>query len=265
MYLPQALMTLFALWVPLSSLVRCLTLFETEGLSAMLAMTVALLDCVQARLLQARDVGDLLGTIKDMKKFAPSHVHLYAAVLALLPDARATEADNLWIYQPDSGARAIAIRREPFIEGPRTAYTILSGQTFSVSEVREGADGIRYLKLADGRGWVFDKKPGAGQMCSKLIDAKPRAQCAASPVSMNRDGSRLVGLEQGAFESVGGMISDAANQMLNWAEKETASAGSALLRWALEPVPAARGPRFAQAAGRSDRDDAHETRYASYL
>jgi len=38
-------------------------------------------------------------------------------------------------------------------------------EVFRVSEERQGADDILYLKLEDSRGWVFDKKPGVGTLC----------------------------------------------------------------------------------------------------
>jgi len=57
------------------------------------------------------------------------------------------------------------IRSSPDVNGPRTHVVMQPGEVFMVSEEHEGPDGVLYLKLADGRGWVFDKKPGAGMMC----------------------------------------------------------------------------------------------------
>ena len=39
------------------------------------------------------------------------------------------------------------------------------GESFNVSRVQLGSNGVRYLQLADGRGWLFDMKPGANVMC----------------------------------------------------------------------------------------------------
>uniref|UniRef100_A0A7S0AFL6 Uncharacterized protein n=1 Tax=Pyrodinium bahamense TaxID=73915 RepID=A0A7S0AFL6_9DINO len=69
-----------------------------------------------------------------------------------------------WQYCPQT-AVPIDIRKEPSIDGPRTVFTVQPGECFLVSEEREGTNGVLYLKLADGRGWLFDRKPDAGTMC----------------------------------------------------------------------------------------------------
>lgn len=51
----------------------------------------------------------------------------------------------------------IDIRKEPDIDAERVEGESLSlGETFEVSEIRQSPDARSYLKLADGRGWVFD-------------------------------------------------------------------------------------------------------------
>lgn len=71
---------------------------------------------------------------------------------------------DVWIYQPVNGL-PLDIRSEPIMDGPRASSKLRAEETFRVSEVVDGADGILYLKLADGRGWVFNMKPGVGNMC----------------------------------------------------------------------------------------------------
>ncbi|CAE7211819.1 RPL19B [Symbiodinium natans] len=46
-------------------------------------------------------------------------------------------------------------------------YGLEAGQEFGVELEERGKDGILYLKLADGRGWVFDQKPSLGAICAK--------------------------------------------------------------------------------------------------
>eukprot|EP00928_Gymnodinium_smaydae_P041795 TRINITY_DN28244_c0_g1_i1.p1 TRINITY_DN28244_c0_g1~~TRINITY_DN28244_c0_g1_i1.p1 ORF type:complete len:227 (+),score=40.59 TRINITY_DN28244_c0_g1_i1:125-805(+) len=70
-----------------------------------------------------------------------------------------------WKYQPVNG-KAIGIRPDPDLDDSDAASEeLLPGDVFSVSESRRGSDGVLFLKLADGRGWVFDRKPGVGTMC----------------------------------------------------------------------------------------------------
>lgn len=78
-----------------------------------------------------------------------------------------TDQVLLWLYNPDSGM-PISIRAEPEVEGMRTKNLLLPGDAFRVSTEIEGADGVLYLRLSDGRGWVFDKKPDGRTMCSRL-------------------------------------------------------------------------------------------------
>lgn len=50
----------------------------------------------------------------------------------------------------------IDIRAEPHVDGRRTGVILQRGVVFAVSESLMGYDGRVYLRLADGRGWVFD-------------------------------------------------------------------------------------------------------------
>lgn len=86
--------------------------------------------------------------------------------------ASAAEA-KLWLYNPPS-FRDVAIRATPSIEGPRTALTMRPGQRFMVSEELVGEDGILYLKLADGTGWMFQSKPGSGTLCVPQAGGMPK-------------------------------------------------------------------------------------------
>jgi len=77
----------------------------------------------------------------------------------------------MWVYDPVVAYPA-HIRVLPQIDGPRTNEVLSPGDIFRVSKGVEGADGILYLKLADGRGWLFDRMPGVGAMCIEYRVAK---------------------------------------------------------------------------------------------
>jgi len=84
---------------------------------------------------------------------------------------------KLWLYNPPH-FRDVAIRVTPSIEGPRsmrrTDLRMRPGQRFMVSEELVGSDGILYLKLADGTGWMFESKPGSGTLCVPQGGGLPR-------------------------------------------------------------------------------------------
>lgn len=69
----------------------------------------------------------------------------------------------VWVYDPVVPYPA-HIRVAPNYNGPRTNEMLQPGDTFRVSQGLEGPGGILYLKLADGRGWFFDRMPGVGVM-----------------------------------------------------------------------------------------------------
>lgn len=81
-----------------------------------------------------------------------------------------------WIYKPFNGL-CLGIRTEPKVDGSRIVEknlkpgalkmaTLKPGEEFKASEeIRDEKDNITFMKLADGRGWVFDSKPGCGSMC----------------------------------------------------------------------------------------------------
>jgi len=77
----------------------------------------------------------------------------------------------------------IAVRELPLINGPRTEFQLWPGEQFEVCEEQVGIDGVLYLKLRDGRGWVFDKKPGVGTMCVPIDAAVQHAGPSTSSMS----------------------------------------------------------------------------------
>mmetsp|Transcript_7041 Transcript_7041/g.13064 ORF Transcript_7041/g.13064 Transcript_7041/m.13064 type:complete len:545 (+) Transcript_7041:71-1705(+) len=97
---------------------------------------------------------------------------------------------QMWRY--DAGDRRhLDLRSQPDIDGPRTKTTkgkgpetrLNPGDIFRVSEEREGRDGVLFLRLADGRGWAFDKKPGLGAMCFRLFGNELQKTSAKVPIT----------------------------------------------------------------------------------
>lgn len=84
MYLPQAWMTLFANWLPLDSIVRCLPQLEETGFVGVMAMTLAVLDNLKTRLVQATGE-EILVLLKDPRHLAPQAAQLSTQASAWAP------------------------------------------------------------------------------------------------------------------------------------------------------------------------------------
>jgi len=69
-----------------------------------------------------------------------------------------------WRFDAGDGLH-MDVRSQPDIEASRTGMYLLPGEEFQVSQELKGRGGVLYLRLADGRGWVFESKPGVGAMC----------------------------------------------------------------------------------------------------
>eukprot|EP00429_Kryptoperidinium_foliaceum_P012197 CAMPEP_0176039084 /NCGR_PEP_ID=MMETSP0120_2-20121206/19373_1 /TAXON_ID=160619 /ORGANISM="Kryptoperidinium foliaceum, Strain CCMP 1326" /LENGTH=366 /DNA_ID=CAMNT_0017372479 /DNA_START=57 /DNA_END=1157 /DNA_ORIENTATION=+ len=74
------------------------------------------------------------------------------------------EHEAFWMFNAGDG-KHIDVRTHPDIGAPRAGGKVAPGERFAVSCELRGSDGVLYLQLADGRGWLFDHKPGYGQMC----------------------------------------------------------------------------------------------------
>jgi len=105
---------------------------------------------------------------------------------------------SLWRYCPSDG-RHLDIRSEPNIDGARSLNCLGAGDVFCVRQEKQGAQGVLYLELADGRGWVFDHKPGFGRMCERFSadeDDGPGSYAITYDkleVTRARSGSEIVG------------------------------------------------------------------------
>lgn len=101
-----------------------------------------------------------------------------------------------WMFKPPplKSNWAIRIRSSPDRSSAKTEYSLRPFAVFSVSEEVQSSDGTLYLKLSDGRGWVFDRVPEVGTMCVRLSFADE--DCARSSTE---NGSEEVATS--AFES----------------------------------------------------------------
>jgi len=81
-------------------------------------------------------------------------------------EEQAEKGSEIWMYQPPNDA-ILGLLAEPDIDGEWTAARLKVNDEFYVSEQHLGGDGIRYLKLADGRGWALEFMPGVGTLCVK--------------------------------------------------------------------------------------------------
>jgi len=86
MFLPQALMTMFTMWLPLETVVDCLALVEDVGLKAMVAIALAILDNAADRLLAQQSLEGILGVLQALHECPPSAEALRTAASSLLPD-----------------------------------------------------------------------------------------------------------------------------------------------------------------------------------
>lgn len=69
-----------------------------------------------------------------------------------------------WRYVPNDG-KDIMARRVADIMGEKVGKRITAGSVLEVTKEVYGADGVLFLQLAEGGGWLFDKKPGFGTLC----------------------------------------------------------------------------------------------------
>jgi len=84
----------------------------------------------------------------------------------------ASSATTTWKFSPPQGF-PLAIRKEPKIDSEMTVHVLNPWEIFQVSqELPDKQTHITFLKLADGRGWVFDAKPGAGRLCTRVDQAQ---------------------------------------------------------------------------------------------
>jgi len=87
----------------------------------------------------------------------------------LVNPAGEDEEKNLWAYLPQDNRR-IGIRKKAAYESDKQGEAINPNERFVVSEEKVGEDGVLYLKLADGRGWLFERVPPGAESGSDSED-----------------------------------------------------------------------------------------------
>lgn len=127
----------------------------------------------------ARDLGrstqedDLHADLQDLLgpgvKLAPQREEVHQESVEEEIEAHMEQAKPLtfWRYTPVNGA-SMAIRANPSLDSAPADATLRPGTLFEVCEEVEGEDGVTFLKMNDGSGWVFDMKPGVGIMCRRV-------------------------------------------------------------------------------------------------
>lgn len=78
----------------------------------------------------------------------------------------AADGFSVWCYDAGDG-KPIVLRKEPKLDGMRSSEMMQPGEVFRVRRELRGDDGVLFLELSDGRGWLFDRKPDSGRMCVK--------------------------------------------------------------------------------------------------
>eukprot|EP00931_Biecheleriopsis_adriatica_P089580 TRINITY_DN6367_c1_g1_i1.p1 TRINITY_DN6367_c1_g1~~TRINITY_DN6367_c1_g1_i1.p1 ORF type:complete len:847 (-),score=199.41 TRINITY_DN6367_c1_g1_i1:36-2576(-) len=87
----------------------------------------------------------------------------------------------MWRYVAPDGPEPLAIRAKPDVNGRLVDGALQPGEVFAVSREEKGENGILFLRLADGRGWVFDRKSGLGRK------RRARPLCVPHKVSVLED------------------------------------------------------------------------------
>mmetsp|Transcript_110612 Transcript_110612/g.277073 ORF Transcript_110612/g.277073 Transcript_110612/m.277073 type:complete len:879 (+) Transcript_110612:36-2672(+) len=75
------------------------------------------------------------------------------------------QTPTTWRYNPYNGL-PMGIRPAPRATDDNSGEFLKLGEVFKVSEEKRGPKGMIFLKLADGRGWVFDRNP-MGFLCKR--------------------------------------------------------------------------------------------------
>mmetsp|Transcript_47891 Transcript_47891/g.77708 ORF Transcript_47891/g.77708 Transcript_47891/m.77708 type:complete len:231 (-) Transcript_47891:67-759(-) len=100
---------------------------------------------------------DLLSGGQERKDAA---LKLANAKKALEDRRESTEGSTgLWYRVITEGVDGIGIRETPALDGHKTGEDLVRGKVFEVDDVIEQEGERTWLRLKDGRGWVFDNSP----------------------------------------------------------------------------------------------------------
>jgi hypothetical protein len=102
-------------------------------------------------------------------------------------DAEVSSVEHILPRRPDAPSSTwyqvafcggISVRVAPDVDSSRTGETLPCSEVFAVSERILGVDRRIYLKLSDGRGWVFDDSMLIPDDCSVVMIQPPPAHAA---------------------------------------------------------------------------------------
>lgn len=114
---------------------------------------------------------DVINMPEDVAQVAESNFVQAASPsevsFALPAPPRPQAPTTLWRFNAGDGLH-IDVRASADINSARTGGKVRPGVAFEVAREHQGADGVLYLQLADGSGWLFDHKPGVGAMCVRV-------------------------------------------------------------------------------------------------
>lgn len=129
---------------------------------------------------------------------------------------------DLWQFRSPDGA-PLHLRAAPHLDGPRTGDVLRPGDMFRVSQSVQDPCGITFLRLADGKGWAFDKKPTSKPAVSRrktfLGNDEPQSQFLLLCVPAgDTNGTNMPGPglgQQALHAGVGNSVSQSAPSILH--------------------------------------------------
>jgi len=103
------------------------------------------------------------------------------------PSADASSS-SIWVYRPPDWV-PIGIRASPKLDAAvRLGEELLPGEVFEVVETQQGEGSeVTFLKLARGRGWVFDRKPKSGVLCIPYDEAHTEVELCTYKLTLPFD------------------------------------------------------------------------------
>jgi len=66
----------------------------------------------------------------------------------------------------------VQLQREPSVDSPFSIHSFKPGEVFEVVRECQGEDGVQFLELADGRGWVASFKPGYNRIVFRRLESQ---------------------------------------------------------------------------------------------
>lgn len=90
-------------------------------------------------------------------------------------------AASVWRYRAPAAkpTMTLNLREGPDMESGRVEGAFIQPkELFEVIEERPGQDGVIFLKLADGRGWAFDRHAGVGVVCVRQEEIRQKSEPA---------------------------------------------------------------------------------------